>query len=166
MVRRLIRSRTAALTVIGGSRPRGVGFQAGFALEGVGVGFLIEIVVVLLFLIDTGEGVGIGGAIDVTPAQVEGASVAGKRSTSFSERNISLSVRIWSPVAASSRTMGGPSIIVILVRSSFVITSSRNGAYPASWEIPRRICLQLWFRRCHRIHSIEVSPRFHGCGCR
>jgi hypothetical protein len=92
------------------------------------VGFFIEIVVVLPFLIETGEAEGIGGAIDVTPAQVEGASLAGKRSTSFWARNMLLSVRIWSPVAESSRTIGGPSIMVILVRSSFVTTSSRNGA--------------------------------------
>jgi len=39
-VRRLILSRTTALTAIGGSSPLGPGFQANFAGAGVGVDFL------------------------------------------------------------------------------------------------------------------------------
>ena len=115
------------------------------------------------FLPDTGEamdaaGVGGGGGMDVTPAQVEGGvGIETKRSVSFSGRNMLLKFKIWRPVAESSRTVGVPSIMVILQRSSWVTTSSRNGAYPASWDIPRRICLQLWFRRCQRMHSAEVS---------
>lgn len=77
----------------------------------------------------TGDGVGMAGRIDVTPAQVfAGAG----RSINFSERNMFVKFKIWRPVFWSSRTAGGPSNIVIRLRSSGVTTSSRKGAYPAS----------------------------------
>jgi len=124
VVRRLILSRTVALTVMGGSRPRGLGTQAGFAIGVTGVDFLV-----VPFLTVTGEATGGGGAMDVTPAQVDGGvGEEAKRSTSFSARNMLLKFKIWRPVAASSRTVGGPSIIVIRQRSSCVTTSSRKGA--------------------------------------
>jgi len=157
VVRRLILSSTVAFTVIGGSRPRGVGTHGGcFVGVGLGVGFLM-----VPFFTGTGRATvgagGGGGTIDVTPAQVEGGvGEETKRSMSFSARNIWLKFKIWRPVDASSRTVGGPSIMVIRQRSSWVTTSSRNGAYPASWEMPSRICLQLWLRRCQRMHSGEV----------
>ena len=137
MVRRLILSRTVALTVIGGSRPRGPGTQDIFAgvVAGLwtGAGFLTGAMAVP-FLPVTGEamdaaGVGGGGGMDVTPAQVEGGvGIETKRSVSFSGRNMLLKFKIWRPVAESSRTVGVPSIMVILQRSSWVTTSSRNGA--------------------------------------
>jgi hypothetical protein len=137
VVRRLILSRTVAFTVIGGSRPRGPGTQDIFAgaIAGLwtGPGFLTG-TVVLPFLADTGDaigavGAGRGGGMDVTPAQVEGGvGIETKRSVSFSERNMLLKFKIWRPVAESSRTVGVPSIMVILQRSSWVTTSSRKGA--------------------------------------
>jgi len=128
VVRRLILSRTVALTVMGGSRPRGLGTQAGFAIGVIGVDFLE-----MPFLTGTGEMTagagGGGGAMEVTPAQVEGGvGEETKRSTSLSARKILLKFKIWRPVAARSRTVGGPSIIVIRQRSSCVTTSSRKGA--------------------------------------
>ena len=127
MVRRLILSRTVALTVIGGSRPRGLGTHAGFAIGATGVSFFV---VPLVLVVTGGGAIGAGGgAIDVTPAQVEGGvGEEAKRSTSFSARNMLLKFKIWSPVLTSSRTVGGPSIIVIRQRSSWVTTSSRKGA--------------------------------------
>jgi hypothetical protein len=125
VVRRLILSGTAALTVIGRSRPRGPGTQTGLA----GVGTRVSILTVPFFTV-TGEAMGGGrGAMDVTPAHVDGGvGEETKRSTSFSARNMLSKCKIWRPVAASSRTVGVPSIIVIRQRSSCVTTSSRKGA--------------------------------------
>lgn len=117
MVRRLILSRTVALTVIGGSRPRGLGTQAGFAMGVIGVSFLV---VPLVFTGTGGTATGAEGiAMEVTPAQVDGGVGDGiKRSTSFSARNMLLKFKTCRPVLTSSRTVGGPSIIVIRQRSS------------------------------------------------
>lgn len=92
VVRRFILSRTVALTVIGGSRPRGLGTQAGFAMGVTGVGFFC---VPLLLVVTRGGAIGAGGAMDVTPAQVEGGvGEETKRSTSFSARNMLLKFKI------------------------------------------------------------------------
>jgi len=95
VVRRLILSRTVAFTVIGGSRPRGPGAQA----MCVGRAFVFFGVVTVVPFLNTGTTVfglvGGGGAIEVTPAQVEGGvGNETKRSTSFSERNMLLKLII------------------------------------------------------------------------
>jgi len=129
VVRRLIFSNTSLLGFMGGSRPRGEGTQAGFEDGSVGVCLAL---VVVPFLAVPGE-LAVGtGLKDVTPAHVEGVMGLGvvfeKRSMSFSERNILPKLSIWRPVLDSSRTVGGPSIMVILFRSSCLTTSSRKGA--------------------------------------
>lgn len=94
--------------MIGGSRPRGPGIHSIFFLVfvpiggGAGGNDLFEI---------TGETDGGGGAATVIPAHVEGG--VGIRETNFSERNMLLKFITWRPVAANSRTTGGPSIMVI-----------------------------------------------------
>jgi hypothetical protein len=92
-----------ALTVIGGSRPREPGTQDIFAgvVAGLwtGAGFLTGAVAVP-FLPATGEatdaaGVGGGGGMDVTPAQVDGGvGIETKRSVSLSGRNMLLKFKI------------------------------------------------------------------------
>ena len=131
-MRRLILSRTVALTVKGGSRPLGPGDQVGFVGVRDVAGFLGLRVVFRVM----GEEEGGVTAMDVTPAQVEGRGTGeretlpleGARSMSFSARNIWLKFSIWRPVAVSSRTVGGPSMIVMRHLSSTVTTSSRKGA--------------------------------------
>lgn len=129
MVLRLIFSRTSLLTTIGGSSPLGSGVQDGRLIALAG--FLVVIgsaFAAMGELMMPG-----GGGIDVTPAQVEGAcAVLGvvespTRSISFSERKMLSNFNVGRPVAKSSRTTGGPSIIVIRFRSSW-LTSSRKGA--------------------------------------
>jgi hypothetical protein len=111
--RRLIFSRAVLLTVMGGSRPRGPGFQASFVGAATGVAFLFP------FLILTGDTDGGGGIIDVTPAQVFGWLVVGTdRVMSFSVRKMLSNFTIWRFVDASSRTVGKPSRMAILIRSS------------------------------------------------
>jgi len=92
----LILSSTVALTVIGGSRPRGSGTHEG-ALAGAGevVGFLMATETPLP-LVETGEATGTGGAIEVTPAQVDGRGGEAeiKRSVSFSARKMLLKFMI------------------------------------------------------------------------
>lgn len=120
------------MTVNGGSRPLGTGVQVGFMGVGETTGFLTLIVVFRVM----GEEDGGVTAIDVTPAHVDGRGtgemerppLAGSLSISFSARNIWLKFRIWRPVATSSRTVGGPSMIVMRHLSSVFTTSSRNGA--------------------------------------
>lgn len=129
----MIFSRTAALTDKCASRPRAPGFQAGFG--GAGVFLPLETGMVVAF---TGLGEVDGGLIADTLAQVEGPTGLIEKlalvvlSTSFSERKIGLKFRIRRPVAVISRTVGGPSIIVMRSRSVAFTTSSRKGAYPAS----------------------------------
>lgn len=139
-VRLLIFSRVTALTVIGSSRPRGPGFQATLGRVGI--------VPFVPFFVDAiSIGVAGGDAIDVTPAQVDGGvglGLFGSLSTSFSHLKMSLRFMTRTPVLYSSRTIGGPSRIVTRrVIDSSRRTSSKKGAYPASWETPSRICLQL-----------------------
>jgi hypothetical protein len=101
--------------VIGSSKPLGPGFQTGVV---VGTGCFTD----APFL---------DGELEVIPAQVEGSvsDVLDRvRLTSFSWRNICLKSIICRPVAESSRTVGGPWIMAIRLRSSAVTTSSRNGA--------------------------------------
>lgn len=120
--RRLTFSRTTGLVTSGLSRPRGPGFHVGTG----GVAFLIG---TPPFFDSVGDATGGGGAvtIEVTPAHVAGGAL-GTRSTSFSGRNSLLNFKICRPVAASSRTVGHPSIIVIRRLSSGVTTSSTKGA--------------------------------------
>jgi len=129
VVRRLIFSNTSLFGLIDGSRPRGEGTHAGFEGGRVGVCFALEGVP---FLTVTGELAVGAGLKDVTPAHVEGVVGFGvvfeKRSMSFSERNMFPKLSICRPVLDSSRTVGGPSIMVIRFRSSCLTTSSRNGA--------------------------------------
>ena len=122
--RRLTLSNTAALTLLGGSRPRGPGVQVGFVAI-----FLVVVTgtVTLLLFEMTGDMLG-GGAETVTPAQDVEAEVGGTRATSFSALNILLKGMVGRPVALSSRTVGGPSMIVIRPLSSSFIKSSRKGA--------------------------------------
>lgn len=63
---------------------------------------------------------------------------------SFDGRKRSLpGLRISTLVATSSLTVGTPSIMATrLLAASSRRISSRNGAYPLSWETPRRTCLQ------------------------
>ena len=85
------------------------------------------------FFMEIGEEIGGGATMDVTPAQVEGGAgdeFDNNLSMSFSGRKrLELKFKIWRPVALSSRTVGGPSIMVMrcLLYSSCRI-SSRKGA--------------------------------------
>lgn len=139
--------RTELLTFISGSRPRGPGFHFARAAEVTRTGEALATPLLIGIGEETGatgDGLATAGAMDVTPAHVFGvAEVAGDRSTNFSARNTFVKFMICRPVLWSSRTAGGPSNIVIRWRSSGPMTSSRKGAYPASWEMPRSICLQL-----------------------
>ena len=96
------------LTPIGGSRPRGPNSQIGFA----GALRIVTIGAPPLLVAITGETLG-GGAPTVTPAHEVEAEGAAGRTMSFSVRNILLKLMLGSPVALSSRTVGGPSRIVI-----------------------------------------------------
>ena len=85
-----------------------------------------------LLMASTGDTLGAGAAATVIPAHEVEAEGAGGRDISFSLRKILLKFMDCIPVALSSRTVGGPSTIVIRFLSSAVTTSSINGAYPAS----------------------------------
>ena len=75
MVRRLILSSTVALTAMAGSKPRGPGFQANFAVAGVGVDFFA--VPFLRFIVGDGVSGAWDGIKEDTPAQVFGIIVEG-----------------------------------------------------------------------------------------
>lgn len=117
MVRRLILSSTVALTAIGGSKPRGPGFQANFAEAGVGVDFFAP--PFLRFMVGEGESGVWDGMKEETPAQVFGMADDGTaRFMSFSVRKMLPKFRMLRPVDWSSRTVGEPSRMVTRLRSS------------------------------------------------
>lgn len=146
-VRRFTASNTSFLTIIGGSNPRGSGFQPSRAKTLVVTSdFLAAVETALPKAGDATVVGGVGGGIDVMPAQDDGADVgltSVVRSINFSGRNIFSNLRVRRPMADSSRTIGGPSSNTTLFRSSCVITSSRNGAYPLSNDIPSKSSWQL-----------------------
>lgn len=144
-------SRTAWLTGIGPSKPRGPGFHGG----GRGLGARDAMFVVLSAMGRVICGGGLAFCVIVAYEKLPGAEGAEAMEgveeleltdlcTSLSPRKISLIDKMLAPVFAISCTVGYPSRIVIRRRMlSSLSRSSKKGAYPASWETPKSICLQL-----------------------
>lgn len=111
--------------------------------------------------------VGGGGSGDMPATVAGGVIVAGiprgtesdrrRGSMSLSRHNSSsLRLRMLSFVSSRDLGEGMPSIMVTRCRlASSRRTSSKNVPYPPSWEPPSTICLQLWFRRCHLMASVD-----------
>lgn len=171
-LRFLMFSRAFTLTVMGSSSPLGPGFQSSCCGGTCWYWTLGRVTVQKGLIAAAIETWGGGLPLDVTlaydrlppPAGLDDATLmaglavrgpalalhagndgAADGSASFSSRNRSLPMpEMFTPVAASSSAMGTPSMTLTHCRRlSSLRISSKKGAYDASCEMPKSMCLQL-----------------------